>query len=289
MVCKKPFTGRAIPFGCGQCTACRVKKRREWTHRIVLESLVANCSFFLTLTYNQESIPDGHTLEPTHVTLYLKQIRKACHPVKLRYVAVGEYGDETKRPHYHIALFSDGPIDIERVRKTWEHGHTHYGDITEQSARYISKYIVKGMTNGSDPRLGSRHPEFVRRSLKPGIGALAVKRIGDILTTDQGIRFIEKFGDVPHVLQYGKKTYPLGRYMRSKIREYLGHDPKTPQEILNEKAKELLVLYESKEHLARGLSPRSPQFRQAALYQANKQKILTLEVREKIFKSKEKL
>ena len=108
MVCKKPFTRGVEAYGCGQCLPCRVNRRRIWTHRVLLEAIKSSESSFITLTYDDENLPENGSLCPSHVRDWLKRIRKKVEPRKLRYFLVGEYGDETKRPHYHVALFGVG-------------------------------------------------------------------------------------------------------------------------------------------------------------------------------------
>ena len=66
MLCRKPFSKKGAQFGCGQCMACRINRRRIWTHRIMLEALVSPSASFLTLTYNKENLPDGGTLAPPY-------------------------------------------------------------------------------------------------------------------------------------------------------------------------------------------------------------------------------
>jgi len=46
---------------------------------------------FLTLTYRDEALPDGNTLEPNHTRDFLKRLRKG-NDNRLRYFLVGEYG-----------------------------------------------------------------------------------------------------------------------------------------------------------------------------------------------------
>ena len=93
-----------IPFGCGQCIPCRINRKRLWTHRLMLESFSHSDATFVTLTYDPEKY-SGESLRPEDVTKFLKRLRRKLEPKKLRYYLVGEYGDKTGRPHYHIALF----------------------------------------------------------------------------------------------------------------------------------------------------------------------------------------
>lgn len=218
-LCKKPFHGH----GCGQCLPCRITRRRLWTHRILLEASKHGDNSFVTLTYDPENEPPGRSLDPRHPQLWLKKLRKALGSFKLRYYLVGEYGDESSRPHYHAALFGvpTGLEDI--VRSTWGKGHILLGDLSLHSAQYIAGYVTKKMTSWDDPRLLGRHPEFARMSLRPGIGATAISDISEsILSNDAGLRLLASLNDVPSSLSHGSKSFPLGRYLKGKLRYEMG-------------------------------------------------------------------
>lgn len=204
--------------------ACRVNKKRLWTHRMILESFCHPSSVFVTLTYSPENLPPDLSVHPEHVQLFLKRLRKAIYPKKIRFFAVGEYGDKSWRPHYHLAIFNLSVLDTDIIRSTWSLGHVMVGEITSKSAGYIAGYCTKKMTKENDERLNREingikfklNPEFTRMSLKPGIGAPALDKILDILTSKAGVL---PDGDVPKVLRHGDKIYPLGRYLRNKLRD----------------------------------------------------------------------
>lgn len=223
MLCRKPFMAGVLPFGCGQCLPCRINRRRLWTHRIMLESLKHGQSCFVTLTYSPDKIPLGNSLRPADTQLWLKRVRKAVgSKMKIRYFLVGEYGDHTQRPHYHVALFGLGMESRLLLHEKWSNGHIFVGDLTKDSAQYIAGYVTKKMTSKSDERLKGRYPEFARMSLRPGIGASAMKDVAEVLTSEAGCNAILSKGDVPDVLQHGRKKFPLGRYLRHKLREEVG-------------------------------------------------------------------
>lgn len=92
-------------FGCGQCLPCRVNRRRIWTHRIMLEAAQYHDNSFVTLTYDEEKLPVDLSVTPRTLQLFMKRLRKV-YPNRIRYFGVGEYGDQTMRPHYHLALFN---------------------------------------------------------------------------------------------------------------------------------------------------------------------------------------
>jgi len=208
MLCKRPFRQGLAEYGCGQCIPCRLNRRRTWTARLLLEQRSHSVSSFVTLTYSDEFLPFGGTLSPRDLQLFLKRLRKRLAPEKVRYFACGEYGDVTNRPHYHLALF--GCADAVVIGDAWECGGVHVGELNEQSAAYVVSYTVKRMTAKEDERLGGRHPEFARMSLRPGIGAHAVPSLCDSLVTESGSVGLLALGDVPTVLKEGGKNYPIG-------------------------------------------------------------------------------
>lgn len=213
MMCKKPFTKGVESHGCGQCMPCRLNRRRIWTHRMMLEAAVHPAASFVTLTYKENPI----TLIPRDLQLFIKRVRKnvgSC-----RFFAVGEYGDHSDRPHYHVALFGHGPQVASLIDSCWGLGYTYTGDLTLDSAQYIAGYVTKKMTSKDDTRLNGRYPEFARMSLRPGIGAPAIRSVAAALQNKHGWDEIDARSDVPSMLRHGGRTMPLGRYMRLRLRD----------------------------------------------------------------------
>lgn len=224
MNCKYPFVKGLEPFPCGQCLPCRINKRRLWTHRILLESKCHEKSVFTTLTYSPDNLPPNGSLVRAHLQLFLKRLRRRVAPRLLRYFAPGEYGDDTWRPHYHPILFGLGLDSARDIEESWGLGFVDVRELSEELAQYAAGYVVKKLTRGDDPRLAGRTPEFCAMSLKPGIGALAVPTIGAALSSREGSKLIARDRDAPPVLRHGKKLYPLGRYLRQKLREEAGFE-----------------------------------------------------------------
>lgn len=280
MICKNPFIRNSGAFGCGQCLPCRLNRRRLWTHRLILEALVHPGASFLTLTYEDANVPENSSLSPRDLQLFIKRLRHYT-GAYLRYFAVGEYGDLTQRPHYHLALFGIGPIEsADPVHKCWGLGHTHAGELTLQSAAYIAGYVTKKMTSKDDERLQGRYPEFARMSNRPGIGALAIGDLADALSNKHGWDEIGRTGDVPMALRHGPKLLPLGRYLRRKLREAMNFENVgQSEEGRLQQAQELLTLYEA--HVANSEGPQ--QTIKEVLQEVNRQKILNMEKRAKIF------
>lgn len=212
----------AVPFGCGQCLPCRINRRRLWTWRMFYESQLHEDNCFVTLTYRDDALPDGASLSIRDYRLWLKRLRKAVYPRRFRFFIVGEYGDQTQRPHYHACLFGLGEFDGGIIDSSWGNGATATFEFNELTAQYTAGYVVKKLTAKDDPRLRGRYPEFARMSLRPGIGAGAMAVLAAQLHHDSGLNHIAVTGDVPTHLKLGQKTVPIGRYLRQKLREEMG-------------------------------------------------------------------
>lgn len=251
MLCKKPYMVGVLPCGCGQCLPCRINRRRLWRDRMLLESVNHAGSCFVTLTYSEKHLPLGASLVPSDCRNWLKRLRKAVWPVKLRYFLVGEYGEVHERPHYHAAIFGleqlvggglDGISGV--VANSWGLGNTLVGDLSSESAAYIAKYVTKKMTGFADERLLGRHPEFARMSLRPGIGARAMADVAAALCGDVKSRYFAGHVDVPFELKIGGRSVFIGRYLRRELRKALGFDVETPEAAAKEFGLKMRVLLE---------------------------------------------
>lgn len=296
MNCKKPFVSSAgVAHGCGQCMPCRFNKRRVWMHRIMLEACQYEDNAFITLTYDDEHLPKDGSLRPKDVQDWLKRLRARLAPLTIRFFLVGEYGDETQRPHYHVALFgfkscqwgnsrysatkSRCCVSCDLVRETWQHGNVFLGSLEDDSAGYMAGYVTKKMTSKDDPRLNGRHPEFGRMSLRPGIGYSAMWEVADAMLRYE---LDDKLPDVPVALRHGAKELPLGRYLRRKLRSMVGKDEKISQEAWYELQKEMLALRQA------ALADKAISFREY-LIEKNAGRVAGMEARAKLYKGRRSL
>lgn len=257
MLCKFPtvFPNSPMPAPCKRCVHCLINRRDVWATRMLCESMHSSDNSFLTVTFNDEHLPADLSLDPdTHrLFMYRFRDRLSYHfDRKVRFYMAGEYGEKNGRPHYHYALFGfpHCPYGGGRTiggqyrpcqcslcsfcKDAWGFGDVFLGSLTSDSAKYVAKYITNGLSRpcscskyfkGSDwhhpkcsvTRLQGRHPEFSRQSNQPGIGAVAIPAIKDILT-----RYDIKFDDLPNVMLQTGKPLPLGKYMKDKILDEIG-------------------------------------------------------------------
>lgn len=216
-----------IPFPCGQCLACRINRRRLWTHRLLLESYLHQDSCFITLTYADEYIPEGASLSKRHLQLFLKRLRKACGTQRLRYYAVGEYGTRTHRPHYHAIVYGLSLLDGEKVARAWPYGLVHVAECNQHTIQYVAGYVTKKFVKRDDPRLR----EFSTMSRKPGLGYGALDQLVTLCKDERYAHLFEWCEDIPDGLRHGSKLMPFDRYLRDKLRLMLEKDPDSTEYI----------------------------------------------------------
>lgn len=286
MLCKSPYMIGPLPCACGRCMPCRVNKKRNWTMRLELELFHHKEACVVTLTYNDLNLPDGGQLEKTHAQLWLKSLRKVLAPSKIRFFLAGEYGTETKRPHFHAILFgvsalvaggADGRSGL--VAKTWKKGYFYVDKCSKEAIAYVAGYVTKKLTGSERESAGGLNPEFIRMSLRPGIGAKSAKDIARALSSDVGLESIKAHGDVPFTLRLGPKNVSIGRYLRGKIRNELFGTTEVPLAKTKAYWQEMWALRKKAET---DPSRKASSFKNY-LVDMNTQKIINLEARTKIF------
>lgn len=234
----------------------------------MLESRSHAAATFVTLTYRDEELnaapgvewngqaPLVPSLVPSDLQKWLKRFRKklADHDLgPVRFFAVGEYGSEKGRPHFHLALFGYpscvngetqkrlqrccGPCQI--VKETWRLGSVQLNKLNRELAQYLCKYIVdektkEGLWQRDQIKILGLHPEFRRMSnggknQSGGIGAAAIKNLISGTVESRKGRYLQTATDAPAVLTLNGRTLSLGRYLRRKWREYLGRAGDTPE------------------------------------------------------------
>lgn len=248
-----------------------------------------NC--FVTLTYKEE--PAGGNLEPRDLQLFLKRLRNAIAPTKVRFFAVGEYGENTFRPHYHLSLFGLSPFSnigstirgaTGIIEDAWGLGYVDVAELNEKTTQYVAGYVVKKFTDWRDNRLGNRHPEFARMSLRPGIGAPAVKTIADqLLSRHQDW----SSGDVPRELSLGRRKIPLDRFMLQKLRVAVGFSEEYIRDVKAASGAEASLELRTVFKAALDLDPHSSVVTPKKIYEESvRQRILQAETRAAIFKKR---
>lgn len=184
-------------------------------------------SCFVTLTYSDEHLPESGSLVKSHFQSFMKRLRK-FHGSQIRFFHCGEYGDTTRRPHYHAILFGIDFADKEKhstneqgdqiwhsetLNKIWGKGHCWIGSVTAKSAAYVARYIMKKVTgdkasahyqnlNLATGEIYDLLPEYITMSNRPGIGHSWFEQYAkDVFPSDT-------------VIVGGKETLPPKYYLR---------------------------------------------------------------------------
>lgn len=212
--------GELLRVACGRCIGCRLDRSREWATRCMHEAHMHDENTFITLTYEDEHLPDGASLEPDDFTKFMKRFRRRIEPRRISYFMAGEYGEKGNRPHYHSCIFGYEFPDMyqegftksglpayrsESLRELWGKGRVEIGFVTFESAAYVARYVCKKLDkkgqsdinpetglkayevlDGETGEIISRYPEYGRMSRNPAIGRSWYEKYGgtDVEVTD---------------------------------------------------------------------------------------------------------
>lgn len=246
---------------------------------MTMEQALHSESCFLTLTYDDDHLPAHGSLRKKDVQDFLK--RERYHNGPLRYYGVGEYGSRTWRPHYHLALFGRN-FGVRRSVEipTWDKGHAFSGMLTPESMRYVASYLLKRLTKKEDRRLERidpdtgevfrLEPEFPLMSLRPGIGAAAIRAYGKFLGSAVGKKWVRENGDVPREVRIGARRFPLGRYLTDMLRDYAYLLPSLRDVLRADRIRHLSKLRASVEALDEPLQRRRAANRQLSTLRAER-------------------
>lgn len=140
---------------------------------------------------------------------------------KIKFFHCGEYGPNTKRPHYHALIFgfdvpdrkmwkmsNDIPVYSSlTLDSIWGRGFTTIGNVTYESAAYCARYSLKKVNGNQAEKIdevtGLKHyeridpitleiyeviPEYATQSRNPGLGARHFEKLkNDIYPWDEVI------------------------------------------------------------------------------------------------------
>lgn len=200
------FLADGTETACHRCWQCREQVINDWVGRNIAEMKTARACHAVTLTYGRNNANDEDhersvVLTYSDVQKFLKLLRRHGYPV--RYFIAGEYGTKKGRAHWHIILYwQDRVPDNIPLRQNWmfaryekdgtqakdengdpaffwDHGWTYWQSVTPHTARYVCKYLQKGMGDDAAqgklqmskyPPLGSAYfEEMAERHAKQGL------------------------------------------------------------------------------------------------------------------------
>lgn len=136
---------------------------------------------FITLTYSDEHLKSPK-LNYEDFQKFMKRLRRSQNdPIGV--FVTGEYGEKTKRPHWHAILFGYRPTDETykysndrgdkaytscALSRIWGQGEAEFGSVTLHSASYCARYAAKKLVHGQDQE-HEFHP-ISKKSSKHAIG-----------------------------------------------------------------------------------------------------------------------
>lgn len=194
---REGYADLPVTVPCGQCIGCRLERSRNWAVRCVHEASLHKHNCFLTLTYSDDNLPEGGSLNKRDIVLFLKRLRKQFGS-GIRFLQCGEYGEQYARPHHHVLLFNHDFFDkylysqrkgiflyrSPSLEKLWPYGMSTIGALTFESAAYVARYVLKKVTgkrrqidavtgeimpNMADFHYDGLLPEYITMSRRPGI------------------------------------------------------------------------------------------------------------------------
>ncbi|QCQ84898.1 replication initiator protein [Blackfly microvirus SF02] len=184
-----------ITIPCNVCTGCRIDRSRDVAARAMHEAQMHRQNSFITLTFDNAFLPEDYSVQKRTFQLFMKKLRKQL-PQKIRFLGVGEYGDEELRPHYHALIFGHDwddkilwkknpqgdPLFVsEKLTAIWGFGHCTTGEVNYTTAGYCSRYTMKKITGDRalshylrthplSKQVVKCEPEFSLSSRRPGLG-----------------------------------------------------------------------------------------------------------------------
>ena len=225
-------------YPCGVCLPCRMTQKRTWVFRMMLELECHELACFVTLTYEDTYLPKDKSVSRPEFRQFMKNMHK--YYKGLRYYAVGEYGEKTWRPHYHLLLFGVSKHERRIIEKCWStngknrgrrgslKGIVHIGDVNEKSIRYVAGYTANKLL-GRQKRIAARglKKEFTSVCQRPALGKKGL------------MKYIEKAKEKENVdrtataVYYHGKWYSMGRTLQLAWDKEFGVTEVEREDILN--------------------------------------------------------
>lgn len=174
----RPEGSKVLP--CKVCIGCRLQKSHNWAVRLTHEAKSWPDACFLTLTYSDDFLPQTihgeMTLKKSHLRTFFNDLRgrlsyRSDNERKIKFFAVGEYGDLNGRPHYHAALFGLGSsecgavgtrparsgapqFELPVINEVWKYGDHTVAALTFESAAYVARYALKKVCGSYEEDFG---------------------------------------------------------------------------------------------------------------------------------------
>lgn len=234
-----PTIPRVLAVPCGKCHGCRADQSLMWAIRGYHEASLHQQNSFLTLTYNDENLPADGKIDKRHLQLFFKSLRRDG--TKIRYIACGEYGGQTRRPHYHAIIFGkdwlEGSLTVTEslymhpaIDKAWGKGFVSLAPVTMASICYVCGYVNKKMDDKDTFNLMSR---------RPGIGHKWLEKYGDDIVRTGVVSIEGQTYQVPkRYLMWDEESFEDLRKERAKYARAQNNPTQSMHNFYDQKARE---------------------------------------------------
>lgn len=215
-------TGKLYPVPCHYCEGCRIDRRVMWENRIASEYVRYRCAF-VTFTFDEYHLKwnKGSALPTLCANDFSKFLDSFRHKIRslpvfpefctkdYKVVAVGEYGSDRYRPHYHaLFLGLDWLYFRPYFEKYWRNGIVDVGPIYSGGIRYILKYMEKQQFGEyAHIAFTDKGIEIPKMFFSPGIGK-------DFFISQ--VNNINKYG----CAKVGQRLIPVPSYWKNKLFNY---------------------------------------------------------------------
>lgn len=214
-MCTRPIEKDGNTFACRSCDACLDTRRNAWVARAMMERQLHPYAMALALTYDdstQENRDAAAMFQYRDVRLFLARLRAAISEAggnpAIRFLCAGEQGEQNKRCHWHLIIFSSfdlcqlGQVEILRGGKRvvtknreqmfsppgerrkvrlnwslWKHGFVSFQEPTLRAMQYCLSYALKDQMTvekshetGRQSRAEAFATALFRMSKRPAIG-----------------------------------------------------------------------------------------------------------------------
>lgn len=254
--------------------------------RLTHEYSIRKKGVFLTLTYNDENLPEDKSLQKKDLQDFHKRLRQQLiyHLVnnlrnesqyygytdtelrriaskslsgQLKYFACGEYGDKNGRPHYHDIILGFSRYDkdfVSAVKKSWPFCDWNklkfedvFGTVNYDSCRYVADYSFSKKSRRELIKEGYLEAIEFSNMFGTKIFYKVIKQPPfQLISQGIGLSFINQYRD--ELLQRDKLTvHGAERSLPRYYRDKLGL-PKTCTSLFYDKAKEQKYLDYSKRY-----------------------------------------
>lgn len=264
-----------IAISCQKCTECLASKSQNWSIRNFCELHQSpSGNYFITLTYDNEHYPKNGSLELDHITKFLKRLRN--HLGSFRYYYVGEYGETTKRAHWHLCLYG---LDLDetqyevspaskdghtyyrhpKITSIWGKGNVEIGELNMSTINYVCKYINKAVYGEQKKERYKRisekgnvfyvKPEFGHMSKRPPLGSAFFEKYQsdydhpdtDFFVLPKGIKTL-----VPKAFLRILESQPGTESIEIKKARKEKHIPRTSAELARQERYNKIILAQTK-------------------------------------------